>query len=249
MPSIDDDTLREMFRAEAETHLATLNAGLLQLERAPGGSEFFPELMRAAHSIKGAAKIVGNFAVVKIAHEVENIFVALSDQKMQLTPPLVDALLAGVDLLESIAERGEADVSHEHVDQVIERLKEPGSDLPATAPAPGCLAEAYPDGGSHGFTVRMRLPAKLDAGFAQRSHEQLFQAARRGPGTIWLECDDVTSVDPAGVALLAQLSDALGPQEIEHGVTIHFENPTPRFRRFLIATGLMRDEPMESLQG
>src|SRR5690242_4462830 len=52
-------SLLELFRMEAETYTATLSTGLVALEGAPALPETIEPLMRAAHSLKGAARIVG----------------------------------------------------------------------------------------------------------------------------------------------------------------------------------------------
>ena len=52
-------SLLELFREELDAHAAALDAGLLALEASPDDRATLDALMRAAHSIKGAAKIVG----------------------------------------------------------------------------------------------------------------------------------------------------------------------------------------------
>ena len=52
-------SLMELFRMEAESHTATLSAGLVSLEGTSAAPEVIDPLMRAAHSLKGAARIVG----------------------------------------------------------------------------------------------------------------------------------------------------------------------------------------------
>ena len=47
--------MMELFRMEAESHTATLSAGLVSLEGTPAAPEVIEPLMRAAHSLKGAA--------------------------------------------------------------------------------------------------------------------------------------------------------------------------------------------------
>ncbi|MGH7968271.1 MAG: Hpt domain-containing protein, partial [Limisphaerales bacterium] len=51
-------SMLELFRAEAETQTGILTNGLLELERGAAPAETFETLMRAAHSLKGAARIV-----------------------------------------------------------------------------------------------------------------------------------------------------------------------------------------------
>ncbi|WGG49059.1 hybrid sensor histidine kinase/response regulator [Rugamonas sp. DEMB1] len=65
-------------------------------------------MMRAAHSIKGAAAIVGLDLVVQLAHGMEDAFLAAQHGKLALTPNRVDVLLSGVDLILRVARLDEA---------------------------------------------------------------------------------------------------------------------------------------------
>ena len=47
--------MMELFQAEAETQAAIITESLLQLEHTPGAAHLLEALMRAAHSLKGAA--------------------------------------------------------------------------------------------------------------------------------------------------------------------------------------------------
>ena len=60
--------------------------------------------MRAAHSLKGAARIVGVDAAVQVAHALEDAFVAAQNGTVTLGPPHGDVLLRAVDLLGQIAQ-------------------------------------------------------------------------------------------------------------------------------------------------
>ena len=68
-------------------------------------------LMRAAHSLKGAARIVDLAAAVRVAHVMEDCFVAAQKGKVMLGQKQIDLLLNGVDLLVKIAETPEAEVA------------------------------------------------------------------------------------------------------------------------------------------
>ena len=89
-----DPALWEMFRSEVDTHMAVLCDGLLALEKDPRQSGQFDALMRAAHSIKGAAKIVGIPAAVQVAHALEDCFVAAHEGRLSMSSGLVDVLFA-----------------------------------------------------------------------------------------------------------------------------------------------------------
>src|SRR3954466_9779758 len=96
---LEDFSLMDLFRAEVESHSEVLGAALLALERSPGDVSRLGEMMRAAHSIKGAARVVGVDPAVSVAHVMEDCFVAAQKGAPALSPADVDVLLRGVDLL------------------------------------------------------------------------------------------------------------------------------------------------------
>jgi two-component system sensor histidine kinase and response regulator WspE len=103
-------SMMELFRMEAESQTATLSAGLVAIEGvspAPGAIE---PLMRAAHSLKGAARIIGLDAAVRVAHTMEDCFVAVQKGNLVLQPKHIDILLRGVDLLVEVAQIREPDL-------------------------------------------------------------------------------------------------------------------------------------------
>ena len=114
-------SLIELFRMEAESHTSTLSAGLVSLEEASATPEVIEPLMRAAHSLKGAARIVGLDAIVRIAHAMEDCFVDAQKGKLTLRSEHVDLLLRGVDMLAQVAQLGEAEIEAwqtERADQI-----------------------------------------------------------------------------------------------------------------------------------
>ncbi|MCE5316300.1 MAG: hybrid sensor histidine kinase/response regulator [Parachlamydia sp.] len=99
-----DQSLMELFRNEVETQVAVLNKGLVELEGGAGGPEQFEALMRAAHSIKGAARVVLLEPIVQLAHVIEDCFVAAQKQKLVLQPAHIDALLAALDVIGQLSQ-------------------------------------------------------------------------------------------------------------------------------------------------
>ena len=109
-PDYSAFSLFDLFRTEADTHTASLTSGLLALERDATDPATLESLMRAAHSLKGAARIVGANGVVTVTHVMEDCFVAAQKGDHTLGQPQVDALLGGVDLLTRIAQTAEAEM-------------------------------------------------------------------------------------------------------------------------------------------
>ncbi len=100
-------SMLDLFRQEVESQAALLTNNLLALEQDPTSRERLAVLMRAAHSIKGAARIVGLDAAVKVAHALEDVFVAAQKAQIVIQPDAADILLKGVDLLQQIAQAAE----------------------------------------------------------------------------------------------------------------------------------------------
>ena len=101
-------SLMDLFRSEADGQLAALAEGLLALEGVESPTPSALEaLMRAAHSLKGAARIVGLDAAVRVAHVLEDNFVAAQKGEYVIRSADVDGLLKGVDLLGRIAQLSE----------------------------------------------------------------------------------------------------------------------------------------------
>lgn len=146
--SLRDRSLHDLFRMEADGQRQVLTEGLLALELNPTAAATLEECMRAAHSLKGAARIVGLSAAVAVAHSMEDCLVEAQHGRLLLEPNIVDALLRGVDLLGRIADtpaEAAAAWANEEAAEVLEfraalaaALATPtsASNLPSALPAP-----------------------------------------------------------------------------------------------------------------
>ena len=102
-PDLSQLSMLDLFRGEAETQALVLTSGLLALERDPTLRNELEGCMRAAHSLKGAARIVGLAVGVRVAHGMEDCFVAAQQGRITLRRADVDLLLGATDLLSRIA--------------------------------------------------------------------------------------------------------------------------------------------------
>ena len=108
--NLSDFSLMSLFRLEVETQAAELNRYLIEIEQGSWERLSHTErrshleiLMRAAHSIKGAARIVQIDPAVNMAHALEDRFVAALEKQVQIDTQEVDTLLSGVDLLSRLS--------------------------------------------------------------------------------------------------------------------------------------------------
>ena len=109
MSDLGGFSLHELFRGEAEMHAAALSEGLVRLEGTSDPAVVEP-LMRAAHSIKGAARVIGLDIAVRLSHAMEDVLVAMQKGREAIVPARIDQLLQGSDLLASLARISEAEV-------------------------------------------------------------------------------------------------------------------------------------------
>ncbi|EFQ64624.1 hybrid sensor histidine kinase/response regulator [Pseudomonas sp. FP597] len=174
-----DASLLELFSLEADAQTQVLSAGLLALERNPTQADQLEACMRAAHSLKGAARIVGVDAGVSVAHVMEDCLVSAQERRLHLQPEHIDALLQGTDLLMRIATPGN-DVGPADIQAYValmERLLDPAqltariAPPPVSAPpAPAPLIEEPPPESE---------PAPLLAGDLPRTNKRLTEGGER----------------------------------------------------------------------
>ncbi|ABZ84583.1 chea signal transduction histidine kinase, putative [Heliomicrobium modesticaldum Ice1] len=102
---IGDDELRELFQIESTERLDRMEANLLRLEEAGAEPSLLTELYRDAHSLKGAARLVEQTDMERLAHQLEDRFDQVKSGAMPVTPVLVTELEGWLDNLRKMAYR------------------------------------------------------------------------------------------------------------------------------------------------
>lgn len=87
----------EIFVREADEHLTSLQGGLLALEKEPDNKGLIHELLRNAHTLKGAARMLGFEEISVIAHGMEDLLKAMEDGDRPVDAAAIDLLLKGTD--------------------------------------------------------------------------------------------------------------------------------------------------------
>ncbi len=96
---IDREALLQTFLAEAEETFAHMEQGLVVLESRPNDDQLLHGLFRDAHTVKGAAGLVGFDAVCDLAHDLEDVLERLRKRALTVSDGLVTLLLRAVDVL------------------------------------------------------------------------------------------------------------------------------------------------------
>lgn len=96
------DEILNIFQIESDEITSRLNNNLLDLEKKPNNKDAILLLFRDAHSLKGAARMIGFNNVQTIAHKMEDILGLAKDDKIQLNTKIVDVLYKTVDFLSDL---------------------------------------------------------------------------------------------------------------------------------------------------
>jgi two-component system sensor histidine kinase and response regulator WspE len=136
-----DPVMLGLFKTELENHTRILEAGLVDLEKDQTPQRIEP-LMRAAHSIKGAARIVGLDRAVRLAHVMEDVLSAVQRGTLLLGADAIDLLLAGNDVYHQLAVAQTASIPQlleretEQIARLSDSLGQVLSGAAAESPAP-----------------------------------------------------------------------------------------------------------------
>ena len=100
MDNSEFQEILSIFKAECDEHLQNLVAGMLCLERAPENSETVEQLFRAAHSLKGASRMVGMEDIEKVAHLLEDLLGDFRKGRVYPATEVIDNLAVFLDRLQ-----------------------------------------------------------------------------------------------------------------------------------------------------
>ncbi|WP_107942295.1 chemotaxis protein CheA [Metasolibacillus sp. FSL H7-0170] len=101
----------EMFIEESKEHLQACSEHLLELEKNPEDLSIVNEIFRSAHTLKGMSATMGFEDLADLTHKMENVLDAIRNEKIKVTPEILDIVFESVDHLEEmvmdIAEGGD----------------------------------------------------------------------------------------------------------------------------------------------
>ncbi len=90
------------FRVEARELIEGLTHGVLQLEKGAAAPDVIARLLRLAHTLKGAARVVRQPAIAELAHAIEGSLTAQRDTGKPLSSEQGSTLLGLLDEITSL---------------------------------------------------------------------------------------------------------------------------------------------------
>ncbi|MCP4110177.1 MAG: hypothetical protein GY749_32415 [Desulfobacteraceae bacterium] len=168
-----------IFKEQASGHIQDMTNGLLNLEKDPVNKEIINNLMRIAHTLKGAARAMEFDGIKSLAHVLEDQFVQAGTDQLIITPAVIDDILAAVDIIKHIFAHSDVaqmkTITPEITDMIGKLKKEPGAaPVPAVPetppPEPPARAEPMPaeplpsDEPPPSEETKVQPPSLLDTG-------------------------------------------------------------------------------------
>ena len=100
---IEDNELRELYKAASADHLEKIESGLITLEGSPDNESLLDDLLRATHSLKGDSRMLGVAQAETLVHHIEDVLINVKEKKITFSAELCDRLYIGVDAVKNIA--------------------------------------------------------------------------------------------------------------------------------------------------
>ncbi len=179
-----DDELVGIFIEEAIDLLEMSDRALQAWAEEDASSDEAPnfnlvmELQRHLHTLKGGAKMADFNAISDLSHELESLFIAVIDGRVEKSEDLIELLRDSFDLLQRQVEQAQARQPMDSPEAQIERLRQLRKGEAAPAEAPGAAPQEMPATGepspapAPAAETKRSEPAPAAAPLESRSAEQ-----------------------------------------------------------------------------
>ena len=142
-----DERFQQMFFEEARELLLSLEEGLMELERRQGDRAHLDKTFRAAHSIKGAASMVGLGAIAEFTHLIEAVLDRIRSGTLAVDSDVISTMLDARDHLSAAVEaeamKSPIPAPSDLVRRLEGLLRDPSlAKMPAPPTAPASMPQA-----------------------------------------------------------------------------------------------------------
>ncbi|MCB1177775.1 MAG: hybrid sensor histidine kinase/response regulator [Leptospiraceae bacterium] len=101
---IEDEELSNLFQVESEEHLNKIEEGLLEIEKDPNDLDTMHIIFRAAHSLKGAARMLGIQDIETLSHLIEDQLGKASKGEYEVTSSQIDRFYYSIDMIRKLVD-------------------------------------------------------------------------------------------------------------------------------------------------
>jgi two-component system chemotaxis sensor kinase CheA len=149
-----DRELLNEFINESQEHLQNIEQGVLVLEQHPDDADTLNSIFRAFHTFKGGSGFLNLTAIQTLAHELESLLDLARQHKLAITPPVINLILEGGDMLRQFTNEMAAQLAGKKPPgpiaaptlRLIERIRlaQSGQPAPIIMPAPSVTKSEPP---------------------------------------------------------------------------------------------------------
>jgi len=226
-----------------DAHLPALSSGLLLLEKGQADDAEIDRMMRAAHSIKGAARIVGIDRAVQVSHAMEDCFTAIKGKQLALDVDGVDVLLQAVDVLQRICAPAESEpVTDDMVSTILKQIAAVRSGKPQslpTAPQPESISQNVDRS-----LPSVSFPAHYDGETLGALRKEFIDTLALQPQRIAMDMSQAGQLSAGALSLL--LSFARELDEKSSGAIVNVRDASDPVRSLLRAVGLNKNFELDA---
>jgi two-component system chemotaxis sensor kinase CheA len=154
--------LFQIYREECDEHIQKLNDGLLALERAPQQAPV-DEILRSAHSLKGASRMMGFKNLEMLAHYLETLLTQLNRGEREATPAMMEAMYRDIDALTQALGALVEGAEPPSIDALVDELRVAAGEKTPEAPI---QTSEIPQSKERQPAGEVRAPASRDGGAA-----------------------------------------------------------------------------------
>ncbi|HEY9793534.1 MAG TPA: hybrid sensor histidine kinase/response regulator [Candidatus Obscuribacterales bacterium] len=179
----DDDFTKQLqnaCRAEGLEHVHLLLSSLVKLEFAT--PEETPSLVeqsfRSLHNLKGSAHAAEFYTVESVCHPMEDIMSAIKSNNLRINSALIDLLLEGVGLVESLLGEDDDSALLPAIEGILARLK---AVLGVQAPADEAEPAAAKASSQESLEVKVAGPSSKDVAVPPAAGVQSMEAGAQPP--------------------------------------------------------------------
>ncbi len=159
MSNFDLSAFFAQFREETEDNIRLLTSGLLNLESHPTDRTTLDGVFRAAHTIKGSARMLGQNDTARLSHAMESLLDDLRSGTLLFNSDHNDVLLACADVLQTLSRNvSEPPPTDSRVDQLIQRLDVVRKQPSATSATPATPLKPDPQPSTPSMPERVPEP-------------------------------------------------------------------------------------------
>ncbi len=217
---------------EADEQIKLLDEDLVLLEKSGVTPEIIQEIFRAAHTLKGSSGMLGYEKMSRMAHAMETVLDKLRSGALDISTPIIDALLSGLDMLKLLRvklvndeDSGPVEVKniisdlekaavHEVTAKTVDDIKE----ITIDASAQKGIQSAH-DKGENAFIIKVAIDK--NSGWLAVRHFQLITELSK-IGNIVLSCPSKKEIDSGkiGATMEAVFTSTKETEEIKKTILV-----------------------------